>query len=254
MNPAASLAGRAVLLTRPAGQATALALGIERRGGRAVLLPTLELRPTVLSDDALRVLAALGSYDHAIFVSANAVQFGLRHVGPWPAHLEALAVGSATAAALREQGISRVVTPADGSDSEALLRLPQLRAPEGRRIVIFRGRGGRELLAHTLRERGAQVDYVESYERLLPECDPAAVIELCRHHALHAVCVSSVEGLDNLFTLLGAHASCLHALPMFVLHLRQAARAQALGVMQTVLTGPGDEALLCALERHFAPH
>lgn len=247
-----SLHGRAILVTRPADQASALAGAIEQRGGSAVLMPTIEIRPRALSAEGAAVLADLAQCDFALFISANAVTHGLRHVTAWPAALPALAVGQATARALERHGITQVIMPDDGADSEALLRLPALSKVRGRRIVIFRGAGGRELLANTLRQRGARVDYVETYERLAPMTDPAPVVRLCENDALHAICVSSAQGIENLFAMAGEHgAACLRRLPLFVPHPRLALHARSIGVHQVIVCAPGDEAMVAALEAHF---
>jgi hypothetical protein len=59
----------------------------------------------------------------------------------WPAHLQAVAVGGSSEAALARHGIGRVIAPRERFDSEALLALPALAADRlaGRRAVIFRG-------------------------------------------------------------------------------------------------------------------
>lgn len=254
MASTATLRGRGILVTRPVAQAGALALAITARGGNAVLFPTLEIRPIALSEQSRQCLAQLAGYDYAIFISANAVTHGLDQVDPWPAQVPALAVGSATARALAERGVPRIVTPTDGADSDALLRTPLLQAARGRRILIFRGAGGREQLARTLRQRGARVDYVETYERTPPMTDPAPVARMCENGQLHGVCVNSAEGMENLFALMGEEGSqCLRQLPMFVLHARIADRARERGVRQVIVTAPGDDALLAALEARLGP-
>ena len=58
--------------------------------------------------------------------------------------LIALAPGPGTAAALAAVGIVNVRLPATTMDSEGLLALPELSAVAGKRVVIFRGGGGRE--------------------------------------------------------------------------------------------------------------
>jgi uroporphyrinogen-III synthase len=76
----------------------------------------------------------------------------------------------------------------------------------GRRVLIVRGRGGRELLADTLRERGAAVDYAEVYERRLPQPQDGeieAVIAAWRKGGLRYVTCLSVATLRNLAELLG---------------------------------------------------
>jgi MFS superfamily sulfate permease-like transporter len=80
-----------------------------------------------------------------------------------------------------------------GQDSEALLALPQLEQVAGKRIAIFRGVGGRTLLADTLRSRGATVDYVECYRRRRPDADAGPLLQ--RWADVSAVTIASAETL-----------------------------------------------------------
>ena len=92
----------------------------------------------------------------------------------FPRRLQVATVGGASVRALERFGITGVVAPQGRYDSESLLDLPALAAVNGRRVVIFRGEGGRELLGETLRARGAVVEYAECYRRVRPELDRGA--------------------------------------------------------------------------------
>ncbi|MCX7139646.1 MAG: uroporphyrinogen-III synthase, partial [Proteobacteria bacterium] len=165
------LAGRRVVLTRPAGQAAQLAGLIRAAGAEPVLFPTLEILEATDSRPLAALLERLDLFDLAVFISANAVHRGLSQVGArssWPPGLRVAAVGSASARALHSHGFEAVIVPAQGFDSEALLALPELQDVAGKRVVIFRGDGGRELLGDTLRARGAAVEYAACYRRALP--------------------------------------------------------------------------------------
>src|SRR5262245_1512255 len=145
------LSGRGILVTRPAGQAQRLATLIEAAGGRPILFPAIEIEPLE------RALPPLEEFDLVVFVSPTAVQCaGARAKG---SSVQVAAVGSGTRRELEAQGFTDVVAPGEGGDSEALLALAELQELEGRRILIIRGEGGRELLADTLASRGAEVEY-----------------------------------------------------------------------------------------------
>lgn len=209
------LAGVGVLVTRPEHQAASLCRLIEAAGGTALRFPVLAIEPPHAPATAAAVIDRLETFDLAIFISANAVEQGLAAVRArraWPAALATASIGEATARALRAHGLEPAVQPAGRFDSEALLEQPALADVAGRRIVIFRGEGGRELLAATLRERGAEVVYAEVYRRALPVPDPALRADLLarwRAGGVDVVVVTSAEGLANLWALLGAEGQPL---------------------------------------------
>lgn len=250
------LAGRRVLVTRPAGQAGRLAELIRGAGGEALLFPVLEIRDV----EDLRPLAAqidrLEEFDLAIFVSANAVSKALDLVNArraWPSSLRVATVGRGSERALRRYGFATVIVPKSGFDSEALLDLPELAVMAGKRVVIFRGGSGRELLGDTLAARGASVEYAHCYRRCRPQSDAAPLIELWERHGIDALTLTSSEGLANLSHMLGdAGRRCLVETPLFAPHERIAAAARKLGVRTVVLTEAGDAGLIEGLRVFFA--
>lgn len=204
-DPAAGLAGCYVLVTRPAQQAHELCALIEGAGGRAQLLPVIEIAPPrdpqVLAD----LLAQLDRFDIAIFISSNAVHRACAALAGcvWPAALRLAAVGRGSAAALAEHGLRAHLLPPHDFSSEGLLALDELQRVAGLRVIIFRGGGGRELLADTLRARGAEVVYAEVYRRVLPPAGQDELRRLAAAQDIDTIVVSSNEGLHNLYQLAG---------------------------------------------------
>jgi uroporphyrinogen-III synthase len=231
--PRPPLAGRCVLLTRPAAESRRLAGRIESAGGAAIVFPTLETQPLPLQEASLVALRALPRHRLAVFISANAVRHGMplvRAMGGWPAALTAAAIGRATADMLREKGVKDVLAPQAGADSDALLALPELQQVQGWSIVVFRGAGGREVLAEALRARGAQVAYVECYRRGVPASDPAPVRSALDAGRLDAIVAASAEGVRNLLQMVGPErAAALRRVPLVVTHANIEAAARALG-------------------------
>ncbi len=281
------LAGVRVLVTRPAAQAQSLAQRIEQAGGEAIRFPTLEIAAARDVATLERVLAGIARVDLVIFISPNAVAHGLAHLkkihGGLPARLTIAAIGRGTARALAEAGIENSVTPVDGSDpatapgvalgggsrrrstspvpgvvpppslesSEALLARPELQKVAGKRVVIFRGEGGRALLGDTLQTRGAQVEYAECYRRVRPDTDAAPLGARLRDNGIDIVTVTSVESLRNLHDMLDAAARVhLRRLPMVVVGTRQAEACQALGIQTRpwIARDAGDDSIVAAIQ------
>ncbi len=242
------------MVTRPQRQAGSLARLIDLAGGRALLFPAIAIEPlrSPALDDVLR---ALGSFQLAVFISRNAVEQGLaraRELGVRDRLPIAAAIGGGTRKALEAEGVQGAISPDEPADSEALLALPQFDAVRGKRVLIFRGAGGRELLASALRSRGAIVEYAECYRRAVPATDVRPLLADWARGAVDAVTVSSGESLANLAGLLGEGGrALLRATPVFVPHPRVAADARELGIAAVVEAGASDEEMLGALVAYF---
>jgi uroporphyrinogen-III synthase len=240
-----SLRGRGILITRPREQAGALAALVQAQGGQAIVFPVIE----IVELPPPQVLEGLVEFDLAVFVSPTAVEKGLRLVPQWPAQVAVAAVGPGTRKALAARGIREVIAPRSGADSEALLCLPELRDVAGRRVLVFRGEGGREVIAAELTERGARVEYAECYRRVRPSADPQPVIEAWRRGEVHAVTAFSGEAVENLWALLDG--APLGETPWFVPHARIAETARCRGAREVLVAGPAEEELAARLVAYF---
>lgn len=253
------LAGRTVVVTRPREQAGPLCDGIAAAGGTAVAFPLLEI--VELPDDPAfaAALAALDAAALAIFISPNAVSFGVSRVlvkRAWPAGLPVAAVGQGTAKALHNQGFPQVIVPVAGFDSEALLACPELSIPalNGKTVVLFKGEGGRDLLASTLSARGAKILPAPCYRRLPPTGDVAQLLALYAKGKLSALVVSSSEAMRHLGALVPpTHRALLENTVIFCSHSRIATAAAAIGCQKICLTEPGDAGILAGLSEYNWP-
>lgn len=243
-----SLAGRGVVITRPRELADSLAGAVARRGGRPILFPAIAIEELPVPG-ALRHLA---EFQLAVFVSPSAVRVALRALAQWPSSVRAAAIGTGTRRELERHGVTGVIAPQSGADSEALLATPELADVAGKRVLIVRGEGGRPLLGNALAGRGAGVEYAECYRRTRPAADAAPLIADWRRGEVHAVTVSSAEGLDNFIATTGAEGRALLArTPLFVPHPRIASHARVQGIPDVMVSGPGDDELVERLVAYF---
>jgi uroporphyrinogen-III synthase len=241
------LAGLNIVVTRPRDQAAQLVTSIQALGGVCTLFPLLEITP-LADDSALQsLISRLHEFHLAIFISPNAVRFGMEAIkkaGGVPGALQVATVGLSSAKALLDYGVRKVISPQQRFDSESLLELPELQEVRDKNIVIFRGDSGRELLGDTLKLRGAQVEYVTCYLRSKPQHNVSNLLAA----KPHALTVSSSEALNYLLEMLSpADREQLSALPLFVSHPRIAMAAQQQGWQKIITAAGGDDGLVKSL-------
>lgn len=249
-----SLKGVRVLVTRPRDQADNLVRLIEARGGEAIRLPVIEIAEPQDTQALLTIIDRLNDFSLAIFISPNAVNRAMNLIharGGWPPALRVACVGRGSARELKQFGIENVIVPPDRFDSEALLELPALQAVKGKRIVIFRGEGGREFLGDTLKSRGAEIEYAECYRRVRPDTDVTPLLRRGERGEIDIVSVTSVDGLHNLFNMVGETGQhWLIRSPIVVVSERMVEVCHQLGfITEPRLASPAsDEAILEAIQ------
>ena len=244
------LDGQGILVTRPAHHADKLVSAIERLGGSAIRFPAIEIRPR--DSAAIRQdLESLQTADIVIFVSSTAVAHGFRpdYVG----NARIAAIGPTTQAAIVQAGGTVDIVPERGFDSEHLLREPALNDVSGLCVRIVRGNAGRELLADTLRDRGARVEYLPVYERrpqYYAEPQIRELTERWQAGLITRVVIMSVETLTNLLDILPpACHELLRKTPLVTPSKRVIQTASKLlpGVPTTLGAGPQTNDMIRAL-------
>lgn len=246
------LQGLHIAVTRPAEQARSLCKAIEEHGGVAIEFPLIAVSALDDYQPFEQQITQLPTTDWAIFISSNAVDFAMPHVlkkyGHLPEQLRFAAIGHQTANALIQYGVNKVLIPQHRYDSETLLALPEMQNVSGKTIAIFRGVGGRELMAETLKTRGAHVYFAESYQRTNPQKTTELLNSQWQQNRLDAVIVTSSEAMRYLLKMAGNETWLQHA-TLCVNHERIAEQPTQLGLKVLVAEAPGDEAMLQCLSQ-----
>ena len=239
------LTGIGIAITRPVDQAKKLAKLIEDAGGTSILFPLIEITPLADYSKFEAVISEIKDYDWAIFISSNAVQNGMPRLLKQgiPPNLKFAAIGPVTASELQSFGVKDVLIPKVRFDSESLLALPEMTNVFSKKILIVRGVGGRDVLAETLKARGAQVTFAECYQRINPQTDCNLLTQLWAEKKLHAVVVTSSEAMRHLLDLAGS-SDWLKHVTLFVNHARIAELPLQLGLEVLIADALGDEAML----------
>lgn len=260
--PNADPAGQLILNTRPVQQAGSLSQQIRDHGGRVLEFPVIEIAALPDNPQRQQRIQQLDHYDMVIFVSANAVHYGLAALAgqhPLLSQRQLACVGQATTRALQKAlGEVEILTPASEFNSEGLLAEPALQQVHDKKILIVRGKEGREHLATSLRTRGATVDYLEVYERRLPDTAILAklrteVEQNLQNNALAAIVITSGEGLQNLQQLIDSRLHPqLHNTQLVVINTRLATLASEMGFQKPawVTTQADDAAIIKVMQDH----
>lgn len=248
----AKLCGQRIWVTRPANQAARLMQLLSAAGAAPLALPLLEIAPARDPAQVKTVLANLVRFDLAIFVSPTALDMTLASMdAPWPAALPIAVIGPGSLRLARQHGFGQIISPPTQFDSEGLLALPELQRMAGRRVLILRGDGGRDVLPAGLAARGAEVTLLNVYRRQPPALNANALASELGD-GCDGIIISSSEAAQHLFDLAGADLRTqLQSRLFFAPHPRIADTLRTLGVSNILATATGDDGILAAIQAHF---
>ncbi len=243
-----------ILVTRAEHQSENVCCLLEKYGLYPVRFPVIEIKAKALSALEKQYVANIEQYQYIFFVSTNAVNFALQVFNGKIVTLQqatCIAVGAATLTALSGCGINSAIVPTVGSNTEALLAMPELQILNNRNCLVVRGVGGRELLANTLRKRGATVDYLELYQRGVPvNNDCSSVKTFVLNNALAAIFIYSADALRHLIQILAEDNinKCLLTIPLVVISRRVSVVAEQIGFKKIIIAdAASDQAMINAL-------
>jgi uroporphyrinogen-III synthase len=239
-----------VLVARPLAQSAKLLHLLTDAGFNTGHLPLMQIAPQPRALAELPRQAELA--DCLIFVSPSAIDQAWSVLQAHDfATKKLICVGRSSAEKLAALTGRRVLYPKYGSDSEALLTLPELANIRGQRILIVRGVGGRPFLANSLMTRHAKVKFAEVYQRMDGAPDWAAF-----DRALpDAIIVTASAIVDQLFRLAGpTRVKTLQSRLYCVPHQRIANRLASNGARHIIITQPEDRAIVTGIVEWFYHH
>jgi len=267
------MSAKTIIVTRPSGQARQLVevltrsielSGVAKRSFPEILsLPLLTIVPKV--DEALadHISSALRNADLAIFVSPNAIECVMRLLErDWQDFSKNIipigVMGGSSKLALQNHGIGAEEKPTpivmpqvhEKWDSEGLWHELQSLGWKwsDKKVVIFKGEGGRDWLADTLKKAGAHVEAISTYTRVpLDIGNPAwqAIQDLDFSKSLWLL--TSSEAVRYLGGVIqDQFTQSLNTASALCPHHNIADAAQEIGFGEVFTTEPGDEALIKA--------
>lgn len=161
------LAGRRVLVPRPAGQGETVASLVAARGGWCIHVPAIRIDPPRSWEPLDAAIGLADTFDWVVFSSANGVQSFITRLRALGRDARALgtarlaAVGPATAQALENAGYACDLVPASFRAEGLVEAFANL--PRGCRFLLVRAEQGRDTLRQALDLAGHDVVEAVAY-------------------------------------------------------------------------------------------
>lgn len=202
------LFGKTIIVTRARAQASALTQKLEEQGAKVIEVPAIKIVPAADYAPLDKAISALSEYKWLVFTSANGVEYFFQRLKKAGKDARALAsvklaaIGSATAQALADHGLTADLVPS-AYKAEELAEALTGQITAGDKILIARAKVAREVLPESLRKIGAQVDVVTAYETVA-DCDnKEELLEALSDGSASVVTFTSSSTVTNLLQVLG---------------------------------------------------
>lgn len=200
-----------ILVTRPEQESQALCDALHQAGHLAISHPLLTIHPGRELSQLPSLFSSLSDGDFIIAVSQHAVEHAQNSLQmqqtEWKKGVNYIAVGQKSAQHLKKYVVDTVHFPTH-SDSEHLLALPVLKNTKGKKALILRGNGGRDLIFQALDNSGVDVSYCETYQRKNTPFNGALKAAEWQKEHVDTIIVTSGEQLSfftEQFTLIHLH-------------------------------------------------
>ncbi len=210
MSDVQPLKGRRIVVTRAREQAHELSAPLAKLGATTIELPTIRIAQLADTRELDNAIGRLHEFDWAIFTSVNGVRYfwdrlaAIKRGASVFEGIQIAAIGSATAAALRERGIHPDYVPDEFVAERVAEGLGDVR---GQRILLPRAEIAREALPEMLATVGAQVAEIATYRTLPGQPDAAAQSALER--GVDAITFTSSSTVRNFMPLANGLAAAL---------------------------------------------
>ncbi len=194
------LSGRRIVVTRPRQQAARFAELLEDLGAEVLCFPTVELRPPESWQPLDQAIAAIESFDWIVFTSVNGVAAFLERFDLARRDLRDLkgihlaAIGPETARALEHLHLRVDAVPEEYRAEGVLEALGEV---SGRRILLPRAAGARDILPRELERRGAAVVETIAYRGVRPEAEAGELRETLEAGDVDMVTFTSSSTVRN---------------------------------------------------------
>ncbi len=209
------LAGRTVVVTRAASQASAFITTLESYGANVISCPTIEIAEPESYERLDEAIDHLYGYDWLIFTSANGVEYFLRRLTTRGLKIEELdelkvcAIGEATADKLRDAHIHVDLIPSQSRAEGVFAALNEFLGGSERlhgvNFLIPRAAVGRDYLPKALAAAGARVDVVTAYRTVLPEDLDRGRLSAMLTGSADCIAFMSSSSVKNLALLFDTH-------------------------------------------------
>jgi len=190
------LAGKTILVTRAASQASEFSQMLTKRGARVVDFPALEIREPDSWDAVDRAIAMLSSFDWLILTSPNAVNYFLDRLLQQGkdlralSHLKIAVVGKKTNRFLTQRGLIADFIPPTFVADALVDHFPE--DPASQKLLFPRVEsGGREVLVKAMTAKGAQITEVAAYESACPDTLPPAAKSVLANREVDVITFAS---------------------------------------------------------------
>jgi len=211
---ASALAGRHVLVTRPAGQATGLCDALAAEGATATAIPTIRIEDPPDGSSLSKAARELSRYDWVLLTSANGV-WRLARAAERESTLDDFrrarigVIGPATAEEVARWGGTPSVIP-ETYQAEGLvdaLLAGETGGVAGARVLLAGAREARSVLPEALAAAGARVDVVVAYSTVVERGGERALVDLLDRKALDWVTFTASSAVKAYVDLVGTRTA-----------------------------------------------